>query len=245
MRIDTAVYSAEGGHDINEDSFLCCADKGIFIVADGLGGHDHGEAASAAAIEYFSENCTGGYDEKRINELISGANRRVFDDGRGRSTVAAAFVENGLFRYTNVGDSRVYYFSGGHVTAISKDHSVCQAAVDMGTMSFSEIRYSDDRSKLLKVLGESDSIDPKRNYQPITICDGDAFLICSDGFWEYIYETEMEVDLLKSERAGSWLRYMLKRHILRAENSGDNYTAICGIIRLDESDAPKKKSRKR
>lgn len=245
MKIDTAVYSSEGGHDINEDSYLCSAEKGIFAVADGLGGHDCGEAASAAAIEYFSENCSGGYTEERINELISGANLRIYNDGFGKSTVAAAFIENGIFRYINVGDSRVYYFSGGHITAISKDHSVCQAAVDMGTMNFSEIRGSDDRSKLLKVLGESEKIDAKRNYPPKKICDGDTFLICSDGFWEYVFETEMEVDLLKSERAGSWLRYMLKRHILRAENRGDNYTAVCGIIHLEEQELSPKKFRKK
>lgn len=68
--------------------------------------------------------------------------------------------------------------------------------------------------------------------------NGDAFLICSDGFWEYVYETEMEADLLKSDSTEVWLKYMLKRHILRAENKGDNYTAICGIIHFEDGEVP-------
>lgn len=239
MIIDTAVYSAEGGHNINEDSYLCSAEKGIFIVADGLGGHEHGENASAAAIKYFAENCVGGYNDKITEELLKGANRCVYSLNQGKTTVAAAFIEKGNFRFANVGDSRVYYFCRGKIAAITKDHSVCQAAVDMGTMSFSEIRGSEDRSKLLKVLGEKEDLDIKRKYPPIKITDGDAFLVCSDGFWEYVFETEMEIDLLKSQNAHDWIKNMLKRHIRRAENKGDNYTAICGIINLDESDRKK------
>lgn len=240
MKIDTAVYSAEGGHDINEDSYLCSTEKGVFIVADGLGGHEHGEAASAAAIRYFSENCTGHYDDGRIETLLKGANSCVFALGEGRTTAAAAFVENGIFRFANVGDSRVYYFSGGRLTAVTKDHSVCQAAVDMGNMDFADIRASEDRSKLLKVLGENAELDIKRKYSPIKISDGDSFLVCSDGFWEYVFEEEMEIDLLKSEKAHDWIKNMLKRHIRRAENKGDNYTAVCGIFHLDKSDKKRK-----
>ena len=234
MRIDTAVYSAEGGHDINEDSYLCSTEKGVFIVADGLGGHERGEAASAAVIRFFTENCTGGYDDKRIAELLKGANSCVYSLGEGRTTAAAGFAEKGMFRFANVGDSRVYYFSKGRLSAVTKDHSVCQAAIDMGTMSFSEIRGSEDRSKLLKVLGDKEELELKRKYPPIKICDGDAFLVCSDGFWEYVYETEMEIDLLKSARAHDWAKNMLKRHIRRAENKGDNYTVICGIFHTDK-----------
>ena len=235
MKINTAVYSNSGGHDINEDSYLCNAAKGLFIVADGLGGHTSGEKASAAAIEYLNENCTGGYDSGKIKELIDGANKRVFDLMSGKTTIAAAFAENGFFSYTNVGDSRVYYFRNNRLFAVSKDHSVCQAAVDAGMMSADEIRGSEDRSKLMKVLGDTEVIDINRNYPKIKMQEGDAFIVCSDGFWDYVYESEAEADLLKSDSAADWLKFMLKRHMHRSRNSGDNYTAICGIV--SETDA--------
>lgn len=234
MIIDTAEYTAPGGHEVNEDSILRLDSKGIFAVADGLGGHASGEVASAAAIRYITENFNGDYDEKSIAELLEGANKYVTENGGGgKSTIAAAFAHNDLFMPVNAGDSRVYYFRDGRIIFISKDHSVCRASVDMGMMTFDEIRGSDDRSRLLKVLGSAEKLNAKCA-APITMQSGDAFLICSDGFWEYVIEGEMEADLLKSETPGKWLEYMLKRHILRANNTGDNYSAVCGFIRSEE-----------
>ncbi|MDE7360459.1 MAG: protein phosphatase 2C domain-containing protein [Oscillospiraceae bacterium] len=239
MIIDTAKYSCPGGHEINEDSCLTLPESGIFIVADGLGGHTDGEKASMAAIDYFERSCRGNYTDEEIARLLEEANIEVLNNGDGgKTTVAAAFTENGRFIYANVGDSRVYYFRGGKIIAATKDHSVCQASVDMGMMRPEDIRGNEDRSRLLKVLGAEKVLNIKKRYQPIEVQNGDAFLICSDGFWEYVFETEMEMDLLKSDSAEVWLKYMLKRHILRAENKGDNYTAICGIIHLEEGEAP-------
>ncbi len=237
MIIDSAKYSCPAGHDVNEDSCFCSPERGIYIVADGLGGHSSGETASLAAIDYFEENCCGCYTDYEITNLLEGANTEVMNKGDGgKTTVAASFIDDGKFIYANVGDSRVYYFRKGKIIAVTKDHSVCQASVDMGMLRPEDIRGNEDRSRLLKVLGSEKVLNIKKHYAPIEIQDGDAFLICSDGFWEYVYETEMEVDLLKSASAEIWLKYMLKRHILRAENKGDNYTAICGIIHADEGD---------
>ena len=237
MIIDSAKYTCAGGHDINEDSYLCRSDRGIFITADGLGGHSDGEKASMTAVDYFEENCQGGYTEERITELMEGANTEVLKNGDGgKTTVAAAFVENGRFIYANAGDSRVYYFHDGKIIAQTKDHSVCQASADMGLIRPEDIRRNEDRSRLLKVLGGEERLGIKKHYPPIKIRNGDAFLVCTDGFWDYVYEAEMEADLLKSGSADVWLKYMLKRQILRAQNKGDNYTAICGIIHLDEGE---------
>ena len=237
MIIDSAKYTNAGGHDINEDSYLCRGDRGIFIAADGLGGHSDGEKASMAAVDYFEENCRGGYTEDRLTELMEGANTEVLKNGDGgKTTVAAAFVENGRFIYANAGDSRVYYFHDGKIIAQTKDHSVCQASADMGLIRPEDIRRNEDRSRLLKVLGGEEKLNIKKHYPPIKIQNGDAFLVCTDGFWDYVYEAEMEADLLKSGSADVWLKYMLKRQILRAQNKGDNYTAICGIIHMDEGD---------
>ena len=238
MIIDSANYTCPGGHEVNEDSFLCRSDRGIFIVADGLGGHSDGEIASRAAIDYFEQSCRGGYTNEQISALLEGANAQVLQYGEGgKTTVAAAFIENGNFIYANVGDSRVYIFRDGKIIAQTKDHSVCQASVDMGMMRPEDIRGSEDRSRLLKVLGGEDTLSIKKFYSPIRLQQGDAFLICSDGFWDYVYETEMEADLLKSDSADVWLKYMLKRHILRAQNKGDNYTAICGIVHMEPGDS--------
>ena len=243
MKLDIAQYTNRGGREINEDSLIVGDD--YFAVADGLGGHLAGEIASAAAVDSLSRNCKGGYTAERINEIAEQANTDVLNfGGKGRTTLAAAFVENGIFRYVNAGDSRIYYFKNNRVYAHSRDHSVCQVSVEMGNITFEEIRGNEDRSRLLKVLGDSERLNLKKPYDPIEIEAGDAFLLCSDGFWENVIEGEMEADLIKSDSAAQWLGYMLKRQLKRAENKDDNYTAVCGIFADDTPvAAPVKKSR--
>ncbi len=228
MTIDVSAYTNKGSRDVNEDSMLY-TDK-LFIVADGLGGHNAGEEASAAAVNYIKGNLGSSYSESSIMDLIEKANTAVCNLGSdGLTTVAMAIIDKGIFHYANVGDSRVYLFRKNKLFAYTKDHSVCQVSVDMGELKYEDIRGNEDRSKLLKVLGNPAPVKLKKLYQPIRLQDGDAFIICTDGFWENIYETEMETDLLKAENAEDWLTLMIKRLLLKTNDIGDNYTAICGI----------------
>lgn len=234
MIIETAKYTNSGGHQINEDSILCGTD--LFIVADGLGGHHGGENASAAAVNYISERYRGDISDNEIEQLLEGANTAVNQlNDDSHTTLAAAFVSGERVRIANIGDSRVYIFRNNKVHTVTRDHSVCQAAVDMGEMSYEDIRFSDDRSRLLKVLGNGSTLDLKTKYEPLELYDGDAFLLCSDGFWEYVHEREMEADLLKADSAESWKRLMLKRHLLKAKNEGDNYSLVCGIVHSERT----------
>ncbi len=236
MIIDTAKYTSSGGHQINEDTILCGTD--LYIVADGLGGHYGGENASAAAVNYIAERYRGDISDNEIERLLEGANSAVNKlDNDSHTTLAAAFVSGERIRIANVGDSRVYLFRSNKVYTVTKDHSVCQVAVDMGEMSYEYIRFSDDRSRLLKVLGDEGALNLKTKYEPIELYDGDAFLLCSDGFWEYVHEREMEADLLKADSAESWKRLMLKRHLLKAKNEGDNYSLVCGIVHSERKPA--------
>ncbi len=230
MKIDLYSYSGSGGRSVNEDSYI--TGNGCYIVSDGLGGHDNGEVASGAAIRYIAENfVSSDLSNERIGDLILGADEAVKRSGEGgKATLAAVFTDGDKIRIDNVGDSRVYYFRHGSIFFRTKDHSVCQASVDMGEMTDMDVRGSADRSGLFKVLGDDTELKLPKPYDTIDPIDGDAFLICSDGFWENVYEAEMEADFLKAENAQDWLTHMLKRHFLRAQNKGDNFTAICGII---------------
>ena len=114
------------------------------------------------------------------------------------------------------------------------DHSVPAMLAQAGRVDPADIRNHEDRNKLLKVLGDSEDLALKgeKQYDTIELEDGDAFLLCSDGFWEYVYETEMEIDLSKSDSAHEWKTYMLKRLLNRVTDNNDNFTLICGILRL-------------
>ncbi len=238
MNIEIFSYSGKGGRPVNEDSLLY--GKDYYIVSDGLGGHDNGKTASAAAVRFISENYRSDISEGAVAALLSGADSAVRKNGQGgKATLAALLTDGDKIRIANVGDSRVYYFRNGRMFFRSKDHSVCQTSIDIGEITGNDLRNSEDRSGLFKVLGDTDPLKLPEPYDVIDPHNGDAFLICSDGFWEYVCDMEMEADLLKSANANEWLTHMLKRLLLRSENNGDNFTAICGIIHTtDKMTAP-------
>ena len=147
-----------------------------------------------------------------------------------RTTLVFAVADNDKIRYANVGDSRFYYFKNGKLAAQSEDHTVSGLAAKMGDISVEDIRTDPDKNKLIKVLGEKEQLVVRLNNNTFTAEKGDAFLLCSDGFWEYVYELEMEVDLAKSSTPKEWIKFMIKRLFLKTEGiNNDNFTVI-GVI---------------
>ncbi len=239
---DYSSHTSAGGRSELEDRLF--AGGGIFAAADGLGGQKNGAKAAAAAVDYLSGNTGADFSPAGINALLEGANSAVRKTG-GMSAIAAAFFRDGEFTCGNFGDSRVYYFRGGRLTMQTRDHSVCQTAVELGQLNPEQIRGSDDRAKLLKALGSEKTLNLKQHFEPIKVCAGDAFLVCTDGFWENVHEREMETDLQKSHSSAEWIRLMLKRHLIKARDAGDNYSVICGIFTDKPQASPKPERKKR
>ncbi|MBQ2901641.1 MAG: serine/threonine-protein phosphatase [Agathobacter sp.] len=226
-------YTDKGGRENNEDFVAITEDT--FVLADGLGGHSNGETASKLAVEYIINRADEmiSIDNKGLHELISDVNQVVVANRMGdmATTIVAAFVRNGYFNYFNVGDSRLYYFRDKHVLIQSRDHSVTQACVDLGEIKPDEIRFHQDRNKLTKALGLKSEISVSQRFDPIEIKCGDSFLLCSDGFWEYIYEDEMIKCLCKSNTPQEWFTQMLDIVKKRVKKCYDNISAICVFIR--------------
>ncbi|WMJ22754.1 protein phosphatase 2C domain-containing protein [Paludicola sp. MB14-C6] len=237
MNITANSYTNTGGRSNNED--YCCYNitnaQSQFILCDGLGGHHDGEIASKLVCDYLlnesKNDCS--YDENTLLEMMNNANIMLKQQQRHKkmcTTVVAAFIDHYDFRYFHVGDSRLYYFKNGCLYHQSKDHSVSQVAATIGEIKYEDIRFHEDRNKLLKVLGNDDDLNIKKLEYPISIENNDAFLLCSDGFWEYVYEAEMEADLVKSISPNHWLSYMIKRILLKQLKDNDNFTAIAVFV---------------
>ena len=242
MNIDIYTYSNKGARPHNED---CCGvlkdkDRCVAVLCDGLGGHNCGEVASEFAVKFFLDKISKipKIQADDIKSILKSVNdglvqqQTINPEQKGmRTTAVGCIVENEVLTYFNCGDSRFYFFSNGTMTTMSKDHSVSQMSVEMGEMSFDDIRFDADRNKLLKVLGGNESKENGSVYAPITCKSGDAFLLCSDGFWEYVLEEEMEIDLSKSNSAKEWLEFMLVRLLLKFSDSNDNFTVVGGIVK--------------
>lgn len=230
MRLSAYSYTNQGGREHNEDSLRCRTDSGVFVLADGLGGHQCGEVASGLAADVIAAGCQEGVSGPAdLLELFQKANEAVLngqkEPGREdmRTTAVALSIRRERAVWAHIGDSRLYRFSEGTVTPLTRDHSVTYRKYLGGEITYMDICRDDDRSSLLRVLGKP-SCAPEAGERPVR--DGDAFLLCSDGFWEFVYDQEMLADWLKAETPEQWAQLMLLRHIRRTPPGNDNFSLI-------------------
>lgn len=239
--MDFAFISCIGNRVINEDSYSVKEKNGsyCFTVCDGLGGHAKGEVASKCVADTFSdrfEEFDGdipGFFSAAFDES-SEKFRKLADESPVlelmKTTVVSLVVCDGRCGWAHIGDSRLYGFCDGEAVLCTIDHSVPEMLVKSGKIKQSEIRNHPDRNKLLRAFGVSDEKPEYETGEVKNLNDFDAFLLCSDGFWELINERNSSKCLKHSHNAGQWLDGMVKK----VERKGrrremDNYTAIAVI----------------
>ena len=235
MNINAAYYSSVGNRSNNEDniSLLENRDNIIAIVADGLGGEGNCDLASQTTVKTINGQLSAvNAVAEQISSAILHANEEIIklqDNGnKMKSTVAVLHLNDTRAIAVNVGDTRIYQFRKNRVVYQSTDHSVAQMSVNVGEIAAGNIRGHIDRNRLTSALGSRSSLEVDLN--ELIYQNGDAFLLCSDGFWEYVVEDEMCADLSDSNHADEWLCKMRKRVELQISPTGDNHSAIAIII---------------
>lgn len=177
----------------------------------------------------FLAECFNAAQETILREQL-----RLHAESKMKTTMVALRIEHSRAYYAHIGDSRLYHFSRRNCKQLTMDHSVPQMLVASGDIQRSEIRHHPDRNKLLRVLGvEWESPRFTLCKKPLIVWPGDAFLLCSDGFWELIEEEEMLALYRMHKRPEAWLAAMKELVEKRgAENEGtaDNFSAIA-IVR--------------
>lgn len=183
---------------VNQDSFLILADRGLYAVADGMGGHQGGEVASALAVEAMRTTYVEGSVDA-LAEAIEEANLRIHEEGatdpqlRGMGTTVVAIsvvpddVEDGAggsLLVANVGDSRAYLFRDGDLTQLTEDHSLVADLVREGRISEEEAEQHPQRNIVTRVLGVYDQVDI--DLWPVDAVRGDRYLLCSDGLFNEV-----------------------------------------------------------
>jgi serine/threonine protein phosphatase PrpC len=228
----------------NEDfyDYLWVDGVGCWVVADGLGGHQGGEVASQLTVKSVITAFASQPEisaEALTRYLLAAHNallRRQREEPRlsgMRTTIVLLLADPEIAIWTHAGDSRLYHFRGGRIINRTKDHSVAQALVNSGEIKAEELRGHEDRHRLLRALGQEDDFRPAilKDKQPLEW--GDAFLLCTDGFWEMVLEAEMEEDLESVSTPKEWLERMQKRIDARTltelNKNHDNYTAMAII----------------
>lgn len=246
MEFDTYLFTNPGGRSYNED----CADMrikekaGFFVLADGLGGHRYGEKAAECVVTQMCIDWEEGSDTKkscidRLFQAIGHANEKVLDmqkqmHEKMKSTVIAAAVDHDVLSWAGVGDSRLYFVSGNQILLVSQDHSVTYKKYQSGEITGGQISFDEDRSSLLRIVGDDTRCIPEGWEMDGALADGDSFLLCSDGFWEYLSNEEILIDRLKAETAKEWVELMVLRIMEKFQPNTDNITVLAVVMRRME-----------
>jgi len=230
----------------NEDNFTIAADRGIFVVADGMGGHAAGEVASEMAVNYVDRNLGSlrGLDDEQVAERMRGAiraaNGAIFQrtitevDKRGMGTTVTALVLHGArFLIGQVGDSRAYLLRDGQLVQITKDHSYVQEQVDAGYLTPEQARTHPYSNVITRCVGANNDVAP--DLYAGAVKSHDRFLLASDGLTGMLEDSE----LAKVLSNGAAPEDQVAQLVAAANGSGglDNITAI--IVRVDSMDEPR------
>lgn len=205
---DATVRLRHAGHsDVgavrsnNEDSFLAAAP--CWVVADGMGGHAHGDRASSSAVEVFSRlGGAGAADARRVLDAVRDANEAVLAlrDGTPSGTTLSGTTLTGVaiveldgagphWMTFNVGDSRTYLWDGRRLEQQSVDHSAVQELVASGVIDAAEAARHPQRNVVTRALGADDEVEPDVWLVPLR--GRQTFLLCSDGLTKELDDEEI------------------------------------------------------
>ncbi len=212
----------------NEDTYYADASLGLFLVADGMGGHQHGEVASALVREAMIELVTRG---QSLIEAVNGAAERLLSHPRDSddllpmgTTIAALHTRGDGYEVAWVGDSRIYLWQR-ELRQISHDHSLVQALVEAGQLDPAQAAQHPQRNVLTQALGVTPIEQLHIGMARGKLLPGMTFLLCSDGLTDAVNDTSIACTVARTNLAA---QECVDQLILSALDGGgdDNITSL-------------------
>jgi protein phosphatase len=235
---------------VNEDYFIINMEKNLFIVADGMGGHNAGDVASKNATKMADDYLTTDViddiqgDIRKIREtviksllhahlkILEMADKKSQYQGMGCTIVAALILGNSL-HLCHVGDARAYVCNEKGIVLLTRDHSFVMGLVQKGKLTMEEARLSPMKNKLHQAIGASKTINP--DYKHYILKNDDKILLCSDGLWDMMSDDQIYTVLRQDKPAKKLCDTLIKM----ANHAGghDNVTAIV-IQHIEQDEGP-------
>ena len=223
----------------NEDSYSVEPELGLYLVADGMGGHKAGQVASRLAVQsaVASIETSGGSSASltdRLATAVSAANREIFTQARSLpelrgmgTTFVAAMTGEGCVAFAHVGDSRAYLIRGGGIRQLTDDHSVVGDLLRRNEITEQDARSHPHRHVLTRALGVRSVVEA--DFAELSTCIGDTFVLCSDGLTGLVRDHEIGQIVL----AAPSIDVACERLVETANERGgdDNITVV--IVRPD------------
>ena len=239
FKLDAALLSDIGmKRKQNQDSGLVRADLGLFMVADGMGGHKGGEVASRLCVEKVAEHIeingdSGASDSTLLHEGLLVANQTIFEQSQAHedlhrmgTTATILKISNRLASILQVGDSRAYYWNEHGIWQLTRDHSLVQEKLRAGLITRAQTKTDDMKNVITRSVGYEPNV--KVDIFTFDIAPGDGFLICSDGLSGPVEESLM-FDILEETRvSGLSLNDAATKLVNAANGNGgdDNVTVV-------------------
>lgn len=247
-----AVHQANhiGGRKYNQDrvGYAYTNDALLLVLADGMGGHLHGEIAAQIAVYTFMrafsrlEQGRAKEPEVFLRATMRAGHDAIVDYAREQqlggnpgTTCVAALVQDGRVWFAHAGDSRFYLLRDRAVTNVTKDHSVVQQWADWGIISDKEMKTHPDRNKITNCLGGVEDMFYVEVSPSIETRDGDTLLLCSDGFWSPLVDEEL-VKLHTTQSLQNTLSELVEVAVFREAARADNTTAVAARLGAAEQE---------
>jgi serine/threonine protein phosphatase PrpC len=225
--------------ELNEDRYLVKSESGLFAVADGMGGHDSGEVASASIVEHLKSIGipSSAPDLKaRFEDRVIMANREIRElSSRNGSTIGSTLAALLAFERSYAcmwaGDSRIYMLHGGELAQLSRDHTEAQDLLDRGLLTLEEAAAWPRRNVITRAIGAID--EPALDITHGRINAGDKFLICSDGLTAHASDEEIGSTLAQHSPQEACNRLI---ELALSRGGTDNVTVV--IVEFREAAEP-------
>lgn len=249
MKFSVYQNSRIGGRKYNQDrvGHAYTDDALLLVLADGMGGHLHGELAAEITIRTYMQSFKQAVHPSRVQEpaqflgdTMQAAHEAIVKyaqehnlGGNPGTTCVAALLQDGKVCWAHAGDSRLYLMRDGIAAAVTHDHSVVQQWADWGVIGEDEMKTHPDRNKITNCLGGMGEMFYSEPGACMQLKSGDVLLLCSDGLWSPLVDTEMAKEFTSASLEIS-TEHLMDVAIGREGARADNTTAV--VVRWGEDE---------
>jgi len=240
MKFTIYQNSRQGQRPYNEDrlAYSYSKDSVLLVLADGMGGHRHGEIAAQLAIETLTDSFQRLAKPslnnpakfltdhiQQVHDMIENVTQIKGLSESPRTTIVVAIIQRGYLYCAHAGDSRLYHFRGNHLLFRTEDHSIVQSMYNRGVISKEDMATHPYKNKIHNCIGGKDA--PKIDLSNrIELIEGDTILLCTDGLWGCLNDKEIRSILHKHHDVTEATDLLMDAAEAAADKNGDNLSAI-------------------
>ncbi len=240
MKFTIYQNSRQGPRQYNQDrlAYSYSKDSLLLVLADGMGGHRHGEVAAQLAVKTLTDafqrlalpvlNSPAKFltdHIQQVHDMIENVTQRDELIESPRTTIVAAIIQRGYLYCAHVGDSRLYHFRGGHLLFRTEDHSIVQSLYKKGMISKEEMATHPYKNKIYNCVGgeQAPQIDLANR---IELVEGDTIMLCTDGVWGFVTDQQIKDILQENNDIAEGTIKLLDSAEFACDERGDNMSAI-------------------